>query len=615
MPASPISTDEQSPSQAQTFGDAERSDISEFRTATRRAALVYNAKIALTLLHSLIPQNPWFSRMLFRLRNRLRTRSPHLGTLSATHPETECERSIGPLLSVLIPVYNTDIPVLKACLDSVMKQVYENWELCVVDDASPDPNVWRTLEDYAKREKRIRLFRSPENGGIAATINRAAAMATGEYVGVLDHDDMLAPSALLEFVDIANQHPDADLIYCDEDKIDDAGRHVDPWFKSDWNPDLVLSFNYVMHFAMYRRSLFEAVGGVRREYEGSQDYDLLLRATERTERIYHIPKILYHWRMGPGSIASGPAAKPAIFARGLAALNAALERRGIDGMAEQAPNAWQGVWRVRRTIAEPRFCSVLAIARRGGAVTRRLLDSLVGSFPPGDCEILLMPLPGAALPKRIPANARLVEPLRGTEHLSDPGAFNLLADAANGDLLLFLDDTMAAIRRESYRALVEQAQRASIGAVGGKILYANGLVESAGVVFGPYGAMGYAHRATPDNPGYAGLKAMIGNYSAVMGLGMMTRTETFQENGGFDERFAEALWDADYCLRLGERGSRITYTPYAEWIHHVPIQPVERLFHEQESLLFRERWCKVIDNDPFFNPNFSRELEDFTVAP
>ena len=281
-----------------------------------------------------------------------------------------------PLISIVIPVFNTDHAVLKQCLESLLIQAYRKWQLCIVDDASTDPDVRRILLAYALKDRRIKLVFSKANRGIAETIKSGARLASGMFIGVLDHDDLLEPMALMEYTRHMVNHPDVDVIYCDEDKIDERGRKCDRWHKSDWNPDLSLSFNYVMHFVLYRRKLFEQVGGTRQTYEGSQDYDLLLRVAERTEKIGHIPKILYHWRMGRGSIASGPEAKPGVFLSGLAALQAALDRRGIQGRAMDAPDAWKGVYRVRRRINQELGCTIIVAFRGDKDGLVRLLESI-----------------------------------------------------------------------------------------------------------------------------------------------------------------------------------------------------------------------------------------------
>lgn len=524
--------------------------------------------------------------------------------------------SFRPVISVLLPVYNTQKKTLAACIDSVLCQTYKNFELCIVDDGSDRPHIRSMLEAYAAGEPRIRLCFSDRNHGISATIHKCLNISSGLYAGVLDHDDMLEPGALFEYMAMLNIHPQADLIYCDEDKIDEQGNCCDPWYKSDWNPDLSLSFNYVMHFAVYKRTVFDHINAFNNRYEGSQDYDLLLRASENTQHIYHIPKILYHWRISQGSIAKGPESKPHIFIGGLAALNDALIRRHINGTAVDAPNAWKGVYRVIRTIQTPVSCSIIIDFSGDVLSLDRLLNSIARFLATDEIQVLVCARKTTTDENNQHLenfNAPWLEWIFPNKKNSISAAFNHAVEVASGKLLWFLDDRMELMDIDSFRGLVEHVQRKEVGAAGGKIFHENGFIEHAGVILGPFGLVGYAHRATPDNPGYVGLKSMISNYSAVMGFGMATRKSLFEKVNGFDENLPLAYWDVDYCLKLRQKNYLITFTPYARMMHHVPVKSVEEMIVEPEATLFKNRWNTIIENDPYFNPNFSRKLEDFTV--
>lgn len=546
--------------------------------------------------------------MLSVLKKKILT--PCLSILSNVKNRLWDSISPSPFFSILIPVYNTAPDILKKTIESVINQSFSNWELCIVDDASTRTELRSILEFFSVNDHRIRIKYSKKNQGIAATLNIAAGMASGKYIGVLDHDDELSHHALSEFFQLIQSFPDADLIYCDEDKIDETGNYCEAWYKSDWNPDLALSFNYVMHFAVYRLSLFKKLGGFRKAYEGSQDYDLLLRVSEVTDRIYHIPKILYHWRKGINSIASGPSAKPKVFESGLSALNDALRRRGIDGRAEDAPNAWKGVYRVIRTI-KPLRCSVIILSNSQKGFDR-LFDSIKTHIKK-PIEIVICSNYLEQI-KQLPNSTMYQIKLISVEKsMTVPAQFNTGASQASGDVLLFLDDTMEIVSSDSIDCLLEHAQRHEVGAVGGKVYYSNGLVEHAGIIFGPFNLLGYSHRATPDDTGYAGLKVMIGNYSAVMGLGMMTRKTIFFRYNGFDEKFLTSYWDADFCLKLRNNHLLITYTPYAKFIHYCAVKTKLDMITEPDATLFKSRWQHVIDHDPYFNPNFSREWECFWV--
>lgn len=525
--------------------------------------------------------------------------------------------SYRPIISVLVPIYNPRPDVLSTCLDSIKSQVYRRWELCIVDDASTLAEVRITLKKYIHRDSRIKVVFSDKNEGIAASISKAAQMASGEFVCVMDHDDELDREALLEFVKTINLYPDADCIYCDEDKIDEDGNYCDPSYKPDWNPDLSLSFNYVMHLAVFRTSLFRSVGGVLNKYEGSQDYDLLLRIAEKSDKIYHIPKVLYHWRMERGSIASCPEAKPEVFISGITALNDALARRGIAGYAEDAPDAWKGVYRVVRHVEVPLSISFVVLYSGNENALTRLLDSIFKHVPMDGNEVLvcsqrsLYPYENGF--SRYPGDTiRLVpwDKIKNPKTIAD--TYNLAASQAQCEVLLFMDDAMELDSLESIRCLMEHIQRPEVGVVAGKVLYENGLLEHAGAILGPFNLVGYAHRATSDVSSYHGMKNMIRNFSAVMGFGMMTKKLIFDTVAGFNPEYENAYWDIDYCLRLKERGYLITYTPYSRFRHHIPVKGIHEMIVEPEASRFRKRWQYMIDRDPNYNPNLIRELEDFT---
>ncbi|MBN1276566.1 MAG: glycosyltransferase [Deltaproteobacteria bacterium] len=523
-----------------------------------------------------------------------------------------------PLMSIVMPVYNTEAGVLRKSIDSVLGQIYKRWELCICDDGSTMTDIPDILKGYAKRESRIKVQTSGRNHGIAKAINKGVGMASGEYLGVLDHDDELDPMTLWEYAGKINEKPDADCIYCDEDKIDENGNYCEPWFKSDWNPDMSLSFNYVMHFAVYRRRLFERLGGVRSAYEGSQDYDILLRVAERTDKIYHIPRVLYHWRKSTDSIASGPEAKPEIFERGLAALQDALNRRGIEGTAEHAPDAWKGVFRVRRKLNLPLTCSVVIASSGDNAGLLRLLDSIKSTGIISSIHEILVCIhssSGMETDEFSGPYGDCVRFIRFGGKDTVPRAFNSGIEHALGDVIWLMDESMEILSSQSYYELSAQAQREDVGAVGGKIFYPNGFIEHAGVILGPFGILGYAHRMTPDTPGYVGLKNMICNYSAVLGLGMMTRRMVFINSCGFNEEFEKAYWDVDYCLRLRQDGYLVTYTPYAKFRHYISVPSLDEMIIEPEAELFRKKWKHVIERDPYYNPNLTRDLEDFSFSP
>lgn len=517
-----------------------------------------------------------------------------------------------PLISVLTPVFNIDEPWLRRCIESVRSQVYDNWELCIVDDASTQPHVQRVLAEYATLDPRIRVERLERNSGIVAASARALAMAQGEYVALLDHDDELTPDALLEIVKLLIEQPELDLVYTDEDKLDPSGRRVEPFFKPDWSPDLLLSINYICHLSVYRRRLLEEVGGFRPGFDGSQDYDLVLRFTERTQRIGHIPKILYHWRKVPRSTAAIADAKPYAFESAQKALRETLQRRGVDGAVTMSP---PGMYTIRYAIRDEPFVSIIIPTKDKADILRTTIDSIEQRSSWRNRELLIVDNGS------IEAGAqRYLEEL-GRRHrvLPYPEPFNwsainnFAAARARGEYLLFLNNDVEVIAPDWIEALLEHAQRPEIGAVGAKLLYPTRTVQHAGVVMGVGGVANHAFRrlAAEDN-GYFGLPNLVRNCSAVTGACMMVRADLFRQQGGFDEKLRVAFNDIDFCLRLRERGLYVVYTPHA-LLYHYESATRGALHPPEDDRLMRERWRALIDRDPFYNPNLSVTSEDYRL--
>ena len=510
-----------------------------------------------------------------------------------------------PLVSVVLPVYNPDEGWLEGALDSVMGQVYPNWELCIRDDASTREHVRQTLSRYEKLDLRIKVSHGRENLGICGASNAALSMATGEFVALLDHDDELAPDALFEVVRLLQERPGADLIYTDEDMMDAAGNRFGPRFKPDWSPEMLLALNYVIHLSVYRRSLLEEIGGFRPGFEGSQDYDLVLRFTEKTDKIFHIPKVLYHWKAVTGSVAVDVEAKPQTHERTRKALEEALARRGLEGSVED--EFYHSVFRAKLEITGSPKVSIIIPTEGDHASLERCLQSIETLTTYGNYEILIVDTGGTDLARLKYLNSLSYRVIPSAMNCS--GAVNLAASRAEGGYLLFLNEGMEVISDGWMEAMLEHAQRPEIGAVGARLRYPDGRLYHAGIIRGAGsptspGVADYAHRFYPGAyPGYLGATLLPRNFSAVSGACMMLRKEVFEEAGGFDEKdLPDAYNDVDLCLRLGELGYRILYTPYAELRHH---GTAIREPNPGESLYMRERWGEVLDSDPYYNPNFS----------
>jgi GT2 family glycosyltransferase len=533
-----------------------------------------------------------------------------------------------PLISVVVPVYNTDPRWLRACLDSVRRQVYPHWELCVCDDASSNPETIQTLREY-EGDPKIHLRYSSLNGGISTASNAALSMARGQFVALLDHDDELRPEALAEVVKHLNANPRADVFYSDEDKLDLAGARCDPYFKPGWSPDHFRSCMYTCHLMVIRRTVLEEVGGFRTGYEGAQDYDLLLRIVDRPGRtiVEHIPRILYHWRKLPESTASAGAAKPWALDAGRLALEDHVKRAELD--AEVLPGGAPGVYRVRRRIrGTPLISLVIPTSGRPRSENGKSVDVLAQairsvvkktSYP--HYELILV-LSGNRTPEPLPAST--LEALEGTRHrvitLERLGLFNFSASinagaaAAEGEHLLLFNDDLEVISPEWLTALLEHSQDPGVGAVGPKLLYPDGRLQHVGIVLGVAGVAAHAFHQHPGvTPGYGGSVMMTRNYSAVTGACIMSRRSVFDEVGGFDERLPIDFNDVDYCLRLQRAGYRIVYTPWAQLYHHESASFGARQHDMGELEEMRRRWADVIDRDPYYNPNLTRDFPDYRI--
>ena len=517
-----------------------------------------------------------------------------------------------PLISILMPVYNPSVEHLRKAIESVKAQVYDNWELCICDDASTSPEVRLELETADSNDSRIKVRFNDRNVGISQTSNYALEMASGEFVGLLDHDDELAVHALHENVALLQHHPEADLIYSDEDKLDAEGQRVDPFFKPDWSPEYMLSCMYTCHFGMYRAALLKSIGGFRRGFEGSQDYDLVLRLSEKSKAIFHIPQMLYHWRMSAGSTAAFASAKDYTTERGWRALQEHLERRGLNGTVEkmQLPNRY----RVRPAIKGEPLVSIIIPTKDGVPLLKRCLQSIESKTEYKNYEVLIVDNNSEK-----PETAQYLATLKHRV-IPFPEPFNYsrinnhAAEQAKGDYLLLLNNDTEVISPGWITAMLEFAQLDDVGAVGAKLYYPNNHIQHAGVVLGICGGAGHSHKYYPrSSRGYFDSLACIRNYSAVTAACIMVRRQVYEEVGGFDEQFRVAFNDVDFCLRIRQKGYRIVWTPFAELYHYESASRGLHMDLDELSLL-QERWSSLLRNDPYYNPNLTLDSENYTLA-
>lgn len=525
-----------------------------------------------------------------------------------------------PLLSVLMPVYNTPEPILRAAIESVLRQTYPHWQLCIADDASTDPHVRVVVQEYAAQESRIALTWRPDRGNIAAATNSALALAQGDYVALLDHDDELAEHALSSVARTLVADPTLDMVYSDEDKIEPDGTHSEAFFKPDWSPDYLLACMYTCHLGVYRTSLARELG-FRSEFDAAQDYDFVLRLTARTQRIAHIPDVLYHWRKSPTSTASGVSHKPAALNTAANALRAWLRENGHAGTVESSETT--GFHRVRFalqgtptvSIVIPSGCKRAMLHGKETWYVARCIESIRErtTYPHVELIVLYNDTIDANLARMLEGHGvRLV-------NYAQPGPFNLShklnvgADLARGEYVVLLNDDIEVLTPDWIESMLEYAQLPGVGAVGAKLLFPSGRLQHGGVVI-PGGLPTHAFHAYPGfHPGYYNSQLVVRNWIAVTGACLMTRATIYRDLGGFALDFPLNYNDVDYCLRLRERGLRSVCTPYARLVHHESVTKAG--FFPSEVKAFHERWLKHLPADPYYNPNFDQQSHDFRIDP
>jgi len=529
-----------------------------------------------------------------------------------------------PLISILVPVYNVDEEWLVKCIESVRDQLYSNWELCIADDASPRHHVKKILEYYSNLDSRIKVVYRTQNGHISEASNSALGIVTGEFVALLDHDDELAIDALFENVKLLNTHPDADMIYSDEDKISIEGERHSPFFKPDWSPDTFLSQMYTCHLGVYRTRLLREIGGFRKGYEGSQDYDVVLRLTEYTDKIYHIAKVLYHWRAIPQSTASGGEAKDYTKNAGYKALVDTVKRRGINGYVEMSdiPNVYIVHY---EPVGNPKV-SILIPTRNMGDLLNRCLKSIFEKTSYRNYEIIVIDNG---------TNEQATIDVFDFWKQNEPDRFKVLrldipfnysklnnegVKVVHGELVLLLNNDIEVITPNWLEEMVGQAIRSEIGAVGANLLYPDDTIQHAGIILGIGGIAGHSHKYYSINDyGYFSRLRMVTNYSAVTAACLMLRKEVYDSVGGLDEDLTVAFNDVDFCLRIREKGYRIVWLPHVQLYHHESKSrgqedTLEKQLRFKKEIEFMEaRWGRKLLTDPYYNSNLTLEHEDFSL--
>lgn len=515
-------------------------------------------------------------------------------------------RDDSPLISVVVPVYKPEMWYFRQCVESVRRQTWPKWELCLCDDGSGDPALSAYLHSL-ESDPRIKVTSREANGGISAATNDAIAMATGEFIALLDNDDELVEIALESMAAAIEGEPEADVLYSDEDKIDYEGRLCIPSFKPAWSPEYLLSTAYTCHLTVLRTSLVRRLGGMRTAFDGSQDYDITLRATEQARRVVHVPEILYHWRMVRGSAAEDMLAKPWAHDASRRALEAALARRGEQ--AEVLPGPQLGTYHVRRVALGSDRATVVIQTTGNTRSLRRCVEAVLAD-PGHPVELVIVDRASTDL-----GMPMLLEELAAThaakilrtEH--DQGwsdGATLGAELASGSVVVFVDDTTVRAAAQWLSVLFDHATRKGIAAAGGRLLSPSGDVVHAGMVVGLGGPAGSIYSGLPmERHGYLTAASMGRNYSAVSGACLATTAALLDQLGGFDPALPDALGDIDYCLRAAELGLRTVYTPIAQLVVQDHIGRHE--CYDAELATFAKRWEDLLRHgDPYFNPNLSR---------
>lgn len=509
-----------------------------------------------------------------------------------------------PLVSILTPVFNTPVPWLREAVESVLAQAYENWELVLIDDGSTAPDLMNALPGLASRDRRIRLVRLATHQGISAALNRGLDVASGEWITFVDHDDVLEPDALFQNVRLLQENPKVDLIYSDEDKLTEQGFDL-PMLKPNWSPDFFLSCNYLCHLIFLRRQLIHDVGGFRSDFDGSQDYDLLLRIIERSNRIMHIPRILYHWRRSENSSASNVRQKPGQLDASRRAIEEHLKRRGEHA---RVTIDWPThAFCVRRDLPEAKKISI--IIRRGDYAERisHCIESLTARTSYPNYEIVVQQ--ESEFFRH--SSCRVVH---APEASSAVELNNFAVQQTDSPWLLFMDAGIEPIpqSRDWLTIMAEHVQRPEVGAVGPRLVNPNGTIEHAGLVLGVNGIAQPAFHGFPaEHPGVNRQLRMVRDCSAVSGACMLMRREVFQEIGGFDDTLSYGFADIDLCLKMQRAGYLIVYTPLAKLRWDTPVR--DKVDASDEAIM-RQRWSDVLERDPYYNPNFSRDRADFSLG-
>lgn len=532
-------------------------------------------------------------------------------------------------ISVLTPLWNTPENFLREMIESVQAQTYQNWELCLAD-GSDDAHAYvgEICREYAKKDRRIVYKKLEKNGGIAENTNRCLEMATGEYVAPFDHDDLLHPCVLYEYVKVINEK-DADYIYCDEAtfKNGDVNQMITMHFKPDYAIDNLRANNYICHFSMFDKKLLEGTELYRTKFDGSQDHDMILRLTDKARNVVHVPKLLYYWRQHAGSVSSGVEAKPYVVESARGAVADHLRRHGFSNFKITSTRAFETIFKITyEIIGEPKI-SIIIPNKDHVEDLRRCITSIIEKSTYDNYEIIVVE--NNSETREIFAYYEELANNPAVKIITYKGDFNYSAinnlgvSEASGEYVLLLNNDIQIITVNWMEELLMYAQRPDVGAVGAKLYYPDKTIQHAGVVIGlgAHRTAGHVHyRQKRENLGYMGRLCYAQNMSAVTGACLLVKKALYEEAGGLDESFAVSLNDVDFCLKLRRLGYLNVFTPFAEAYHYESASRGSDMTGEAatrynaESARFREKWKAELEaGDPYYNPNFSLDKSDFSL--
>ena len=559
-----------------------------------------------------IPYGPWYEAYVPTQENLRKQRKRRF--------------SYAPLISIVVPAYRTPEKFLCQMIHSVQEQTYENWELCIANGSPQDEAMSRVLNRFAQEDPRIRFENLKENLGIAENTNRAFAMVKGEFLGLLDHDDLLAPNALYEVVQ-ALQEKDTDVVYTDEDKVTmDLGEHFQPHLKPDFNLDLLRSNNYICHFFVVRKSLVEQVGGFRREFDGAQDYDFIFRCVEVAKKVAHVPEILYHWRTHRASTADNPASKMYAFEAGKRAIEAHLKRMQVSGTVSHTKD--YGFYRVKYPLKKEEKISILIPNKDEKQSLQECLESIWEKSTYSNYEIIIIENNSTSSEifdyyKVLEQEHENLKVVHWDREFNYSAINNYGARYAAGEYLPFLNNDVTVITPDWMEEMLGVCQRAEVGAVGVKLYYPDDTIQHAGCVVGLGGVAGHLFTDMPrSRTGYLHKASLLQDMSAVTAACMMIKRSVFQEVGGFTQELSVAFNDVDLCLKVREHGWLVVYDPYAELYHmesktrgaEDDKKKVRRFQTEIEYM--RSHWLKILkQGDPYYNKNLSLTKWNYSLRP